>query len=270
MITPARRQRCYLPGMCTLVVLNHAHPRWPVIIAANRDEFYSRPTEPPQVLVAEPRVVGGRDVQAGGSWMALNASGFVVGLTNQVPEGSIEGARRSRGEVVVEVAKAGSVAAAEAWLGRVTPGTYNPFNLLYGDATRLRLFYARDAGHTFVDVPVGVHVLPNDVLDSPIFPKVRRALSLIGAPPTDDERVFADLAAVLADTTPPDPLPAAPGPPDPAVRAALHALCVRTPVYGTRSASMVALAPGRIARFLHAEGAADQAPFLDLTALATG
>ncbi len=256
--------------MCTLVVLHRVHPAWPAIFAANRDEFYARPTEAPQVLIESPRVVGGRDVLAGGTWMAVNAAGFFVGLTNQAPEGAIEGARRSRGEVVLEAARAGSVTAAEAWLRALRPGACNPFNLIYGDAGRLRLLYARDHGHTFVDVPAGVHVLPNDVLDSSRFPKVNRALTLIGEPPPGEDALLACLYAVLGDSAPPDPVPSAPGPADVQVRAALHALCVRTPLYGTRSASVVALAPGRVARFTHAEGPPDRAPFVDLTALVTG
>ncbi|MFW5921048.1 MAG: NRDE family protein, partial [Polyangiales bacterium] len=62
--------------MCTIVVLHHVHPRHPLIVAANRDEFYERPATPPHVLSEQPRVVGGLDRRAGGTWMGVTGGGL--------------------------------------------------------------------------------------------------------------------------------------------------------------------------------------------------
>ena len=67
--------------MCTIVILRHVHSEWPLVLAANRDEFYGRPTQGPQLLSESPRVVGGRDVERGGTWMGTTDSGLFVGLT---------------------------------------------------------------------------------------------------------------------------------------------------------------------------------------------
>ncbi|MCB9540213.1 MAG: NRDE family protein [Myxococcales bacterium] len=254
--------------MCTLVVLHRAHPDWPVVCAANRDEYYARPTEPPQVLLERPHAVGGRDALAGGTWMGVTASGFFVGLTNQPPDGAPDPSRASRGQVVLDALAAGSTAAAEARLRGLRPGAHNPFNLVFGDADGLRVLYARDTGHAFADVPPGVHVLPNGRLNDAGFPKVQRARALLTPLPADGEALLTRLQRVLADGDRPADAPARPRDGlDAETRRALHALCVRTPAYGTRSASIVALRPGGVARYLHADGPPDRAPFVDRTAL---
>jgi uncharacterized protein with NRDE domain len=255
-----------LRRMCTLVVLNGFSADLPVVLAANRDEFFGRPTEGPQALA--PGVFGGRDLVAGGTWMGVTPGGFFAGLTNQRTWSWPDAARASRGQVVLEVLRRGDVASAEAWLREVAPGTHNPFNLIYGDAARLRAFYARDAGNAFADVPLGIHVLPNDALDSPTFPKVERARALLRDLPSDWPGLRTRLTAMLGDRRPPDTLPAEPeAPVEDAIRAAMHSLCVVTPNYGTRSASLVALARGQVLHYEHLEGRPGEAPWQDVTSL---
>lgn len=252
--------------MCTLIILNGLPGPWPVILAANRDEFYDRPSAPPHFISTAPPIFAGQDLRAGGTWMGVTPSGFFAGLTNQRMAGPAPTGRRSRGEVVTQTLAAGSRAAARRYLESVDPAAYNPFNLVFGDAAGLEVVYARDTMQ-FVTVPLGLHVLPNGVLDDPAFPKVDRAQALLAELSTDGETVLTQMAAVLGDTTPPTALPDEPEFPFPAsVRAALHSLCVRTPRYGTCSASIVALRPGGVARYLFAEGAPDEAAFVDLSA----
>src|ERR1044071_905457 len=65
-----RPRSCYRPHtMCTLVILRHVHPEWPLVLASNRDENLARPAAGPQVLATSPRVVGGRDLERQGTWM---------------------------------------------------------------------------------------------------------------------------------------------------------------------------------------------------------
>jgi len=241
----------------------------PVIFAANRDEYHERPATLPQVLDEATGVVGGRDLSAGGTWMGLSPGGFFAGLTNQRQPGGAARGRRSRGEVVLETLKAGArggIEAARTWLEGIDAADYNPFNLVFGTAETLIAAYGR-ADLRFAPVPPGVHVLPNDVLDAPGFPKVQRIQAALRDLPADWPGIEARLAAVLADATPPAVLPDEPGIalPD-EVRGALHAVNVRLPAYGTRSSSLAALVPGGVAQYRFAEGPPG-APFVDYAAL---
>lgn len=255
--------------MCTLVILHQVVPGLPVVLAANRDEFFSRPATGPMVLDAARGIVGGRDLSAGGTWLGFTAGGFFAGVTNQRQRQKTEAAG-SRGQVVLDVLRAGAeggVAAAQAWLDGLDVTRYNPFNLAFGDAAGVWVAYGRGA-LTVEQVPVGVHVLPNDVLDSPAFPKVERIrerlVELPGAWPGVAER----LMAVLADDVPPGRVPDEPGSALPeAVRGALHAVKVVLPGYGTRSATVAALAAGRVVHYLHADGPPGDAAFVDQGAL---
>ena len=95
--------------MCTIVLLHRVHPRWPVVIAANRDEYYSRAASAPEVLTRDPvPVLGGRDARHAGTWMGATQRGFFVGLTNQRTLRPADASRRSRGEVVLEALRRGS------------------------------------------------------------------------------------------------------------------------------------------------------------------
>ncbi len=262
--------------MCTIVVLHRVNPDYPVIIAANRDEYYARPTASPHLISQTPHIVAGLDGQKGGTWMGANSAGIFVGLTNQRTFKTADKALRSRGEVTREALNHTEVGRIDEALAALDPRQYNPFNLLYGDAERLRVAYFHE-GMTrpeIADVPQGVHVLPNDRLDSERFSKVQRARDLIQpharAPWFE---LQGHLQAMLADRFLP-PIQSIP----PAPRGSmmpqrlihrLEALCIKTPLYGTRSCAIAALAPGRVARYLATEGPPDEAELKDLSALLT-
>ncbi|WP_164017099.1 NRDE family protein [Pyxidicoccus trucidator] len=260
--------------MCTIVILRQVHPEWPLVLAANRDEFFARPATGPQVLRESPRVVGGRDVERGGTWMGVTNEGLFVGLTNQRGGRGQGPAARSRGEVVLRALEAGSVEAIERYLDTLPGDEFLPFNLLYGDARVLRVAYARPGEKRLrrEDVPPGIHVLPNDVLDSPALPKVERARLLaaeVAHRPWPE--LEAGLKALLADATLPD-LAHVPTPPagEDLPRdflRQLQALCIHTPAYGTRSSAIVTLAPGHVGHYLSTETAPCQGPWRDVTGL---
>src|SRR5947207_16007276 len=102
--------------MCLLAVFFHAHPEAPVVIAANRDERYARAAEAMQVLRASaPRILGGRDVLANGTWLAVNEHGVYPGVTNRPAPTGRDPPRRPRGELPLTRAdqtRAGNAAAA--------------------------------------------------------------------------------------------------------------------------------------------------------------
>jgi uncharacterized protein with NRDE domain len=188
--------------MCTAVILRNVLADRPVVVAANRDEFLARAARPPEVLVAAPRVIGGRDEVKGGTWLGVSAAGGFAMVTNQRdPQGNDPG-RRSRGELVVALLASGDAAAMRALVAAADARDYNPFNLLFGDAAALWVGYGRRdaAAIELAAVPDGVTVLPNDRLESSSFPKVARAHALIDglvARPWDELR--AGLLTALAD-----------------------------------------------------------------------
>jgi uncharacterized protein with NRDE domain len=255
--------------MCTMVILQRVHPRYPVVVAATRDEYYARPATPPQVLSDDPRVIGGRDETSGGTWLGVTAGGLFVGLTNQRTYRAPDPALRSRGAVVLDALRTGSTAGVRALLEGLDAREHNAFNLLFGDAGELHVGYARgdDPRVAIERVPDGFHVLPNDVLDSREFPKVDRARAI-----ADVHADPADLVAILRDHDMPPladvSVPDGSALPRELVRQ-LHAVCIHTPAYGTRSASIVALEPGRVAEYWFTDGPPCTAPLRDVTSLVT-
>ena len=260
--------------MCTIVVLNRVSSDWPVVIAANRDEFFHRPAAPPQRWPGEPALVAPVDESKGGTWMGIASGGFFVGVTNQRTWGHSRTDLDSRGQLVIDLLRSGSLEGARALLASRDARRYNPFNLLYGDASGLDVAYGRldCADISIFEVPPGVHVLPNDVLDSPDTPKVRRIRgSLEDAASLTRAQLRTRLEAVLADRqrSPIDQV-AEPPPGSPFTRALLHeldAVAIETPAYGTRSSSIVALDHGRAAGLWYTHQPPHRSEFEDLADL---
>ena len=242
--------------MCTIVLIRGVVPGLPLVVAANRDEVLARETRPAHLLAEGPRVLGGLDVEHHGTWMGVNEHGLLVGLTNQRTFTGRDKSKRTRGEIVLTALRADTFAAADAYVRGLDPGVYNPFNLVIGDATQARCYYGRD-DWSVEDVPLGIHVLPNDTLDSAYFPKVAWALervaAALGVPIRPWPEARAALFEALADHDTPEDIHLPPGF-DPMLVRKLHALCVHTPLYGTRSAMVAALAPGRAADVWFADG----------------
>jgi uncharacterized protein with NRDE domain len=266
----------YTESVCTIVVLRGVRADCPLILATNRDEFFARQTAGPSRLLDRPSTVGGRDLVAQGTWMGVTREGLFVGVTNhrRLEGNDPPGPLRSRGALVLQALALGSVQAITRFVATVDAREYNTFNLMWGDASALLVGYAREEQREVLveTVPEGVHVLPNDRLDSPSFVKVARAKQLIlphvHAPLPELSRALQDM---LADRV----LPAWEDIPDPpkhsrfdhALLRELAALSVRTPTYGTRSSTVVMLAPGRVVQYLFADGPPDRTAFVDVTPL---
>ncbi len=246
--------------MCTIIALHRLHPQLPLVVAANRDEFLARPASGPRRLLEDPPAMGGLDDERGGSWMGATAGGLFVGLTNQRPTAPTGPGLRSRGEVVVEALRSGSVGGTRRLLRALDPADFNAFNLLYGDGHSMEAAYVRpDTGLQIEPLQPGLHVLANDRLGSPAFPKAQRARELVEPLSREPwQRLVPGLAAALADheLPPEDSLPplAAGLPLTPELQRALQALCIHLPSYGTRSATILALRPGALLHYLYAPG----------------
>jgi uncharacterized protein with NRDE domain len=281
--------------MCLLVVVSRLAADAPLVIGANRDERLDRPATAMTVLRdAGPRILGGRDEEAGGTWLAVNEHGVVAGLTNRPsPEGR-DATKRSRGELPLALAAHRDAASAvEEFVARFRPAQYNPAWFLVGDRTSL---YALDmtgagAGQDRVHVEAlgpGVHILENNPLHagSPKVVHVRALLGNVAA--LGGEALVERVRAVLVDHTVPETetesetetdTPPMRGVGDDAETPRVRpvetlAACVHTENYGTRSSTIVAV-PATAAsypRVLVADGHPCTSTFTDVSELfgATG
>ncbi|HWD52765.1 MAG TPA: NRDE family protein [Acidimicrobiales bacterium] len=226
--------------MCLLVAVSGVVEDAPLLVAANRDEFYAREAVPMTVLrEAGPRVLGGRDLVAGGTWMAVNQHGVVAALTNKPAEGGRDPAKRSRGEIPMLLAAHPSAAAAvDALRSTFAPGEFNPCWVLVGD--RRDLYYVDMTGPGQAEsqlLPPGVHILENKPLGDPSA-KVDHVRARLGdCRSRSADSVIGGLEAIVADHV----LPLAPVDTSETAQrqARISACCVHTELYGTRSSMLV-------------------------------
>ncbi|ROR34601.1 NRDE family protein [Inmirania thermothiophila] len=191
--------------MCLILVAHRAHPRWPLVIAANRDEFRDRPAAPAAWWREDARVLAGRDLAAGGTWLGVRRDGRWAAVTN-VREGRRGRHPRSRGELVARYLLGD--APPRAFLAEALAGgaAYGGFNLLV--ATPDEVLYGSNRGHGIHALAPGVHGLSNGRLDAP-WPKVRRGREGLRALLAGEGPRVEALMALLADRreAPPEALP---------------------------------------------------------------
>ena len=172
--------------MCLLLIALDAVPRRPWLLLGNRDEFHARPSAAIAPWSDTPGVLGGRDLQAGGSWLAVHRNGRFASVTNVRLADPRQGPR-SRGALIREfvagsLSPAGYVAAL-----REKVEEFAPFNLVVGDANETWCLESPRPLAQRLDQ--GVHVLSNGPMDAP-WPKMQRL-----------RRGFADLLAHGAGDT---------------------------------------------------------------------
>ena len=154
--------------MCLLALALGAHARFPIVVAANRDEFYARPTEPLgwwSPTAGAPLVLSGRDLEAGGTWMGLTATGRLAMLTNIRAPSQQDPDAESRGRIVTDWLT-GSEDPETFW-AHVESRRHNGFNLIAADASTGRWFWAANRGIAPVPLEQGIHGLSNAELDTP-------------------------------------------------------------------------------------------------------
>ena len=156
--------------MCLILVAWQVHRDYPLVLAANRDEYYRRPTLPLAPWEEAPDILGGRDLEAGGSWLACHRNGRFAAVTN-VRQGRPEAAPRSRGALIGNYHK--NHTQADEFIKEIEPDSYGGLNLLLGDRERL-FYWSNRNGRPPQALKPGIYGLSNHQLETP-WPKLLAA-----------------------------------------------------------------------------------------------
>lgn len=221
--------------MCLILFQYKLHPTYKLIVAANRDEFYGRPAEQAHFWEDHPDILAGRDIQQMGTWLGVTKSGRFAALTNFRDPSMPEVGKISRGALVKDFLASDS--APDRFLNDLDPDAYTGFNVLLGDMDHL--LYFSNLQQELVQVPAGTHGLSNHLLNTP-WPKVVKGKSrmedyLEGASIVEPDALFE----LLRDTE----QAADPHLPSSGIglefERMLSPIFIKTPEYGTRSATVV-------------------------------
>lgn len=221
--------------MCLILLSFDPNGDNPLVLAANRDEFYARPARALGFWPEAPHILAGRDIRGSGSWMGITRSGRLAALTNYRDPSAVKEDTPSRG-LLVKNFLAGSETPFH-YLEQIQKEAdrFNPFNLLAGD--RFNLYYFSNRDGEIRKLAPGVHGLSNHLLDTP-WPKVQKGKNALEALLKRQKKlILEDIFSILADRTlaPDDLLP------DTGVglekERLLSPAFIISPDYGTRSAT---------------------------------
>ena len=221
--------------MCLILLAWRAHPDYPLVVAANRDEFFARPTAAADFWADRPQVLAGRDLEGGGTWFGISRNGRFAALTNYRDPASVRQGAPSRGALVADFLTGNM--STEAYGDELERGdaAYNGYNLLWGDGETLH--YHSNCGAGSARLAPGIYGLSNHLLDTP-WPKVARGKSRLAkalAALPDDRPLLGLLgdAAVADDAALPRTGVSLEW------ERLLSAAFVRSPAYGTRSSTVL-------------------------------
>jgi len=156
--------------VCLVVLAIGQSKEHPLILAGNRDEFHARPTQKADWWPDKPDIAGGRDLQAGGTWLALHRNGRFATVTNFRDAMPVSPKFRSRGHLVTEFLESDQPPL--GYLETIDGPAYAGFNLIVGDLHDVAFLSNRDGGPR--TLPAGLYGLSNELLDGPWY-KVKRS-----------------------------------------------------------------------------------------------
>jgi uncharacterized protein with NRDE domain len=241
--------------MCLVVLAFNQDSEYPLIFLGNRDEFHARPTRNADWWADRPDIIGGRDLQAGGTWLALHRNGRFATVTNfrdAQLESRDKSRRRSRGHLVTDFLQ--SELAPADYLQQVDGSAYAGFNLLVAD--RQSVAYLSNRAGDVQELPAGIYGLSNATLDTP-WDKVLRSKAAVAALLEQGRMNETELLRILDDRrkSPVDEVSS-----DGLSFSTAHALTapfITLPDYGTRCSTVVLAKHSGEIRFLERRFDAD-------------
>jgi uncharacterized protein with NRDE domain len=223
--------------MCLIVLAINQHPKYKLILAANRDEYYDRPSAAPAFWKDAPQVLAGKDLKGGGTWLGITKSGRIAAITNYRDPASVVTDAPSRGWLVRDYLLGGDDPASYLKKVRKDGIRYNGFNLIVGH--REKLFWYSNRGEGILSLSPGLHGISNRLLDTP-WPKVIRSKERLADVLANHENISSErLFEVLRDRSVArdDVLP------ETGVgiewERILSPVYITSPTYGTRSSTLI-------------------------------
>ena len=233
--------------MCLILFAYKFHPSYNLILAANRDEFYERPSAAADFWEDAQQVLAGRDLQEGGTWMGIDRAGRFAAITNYRDPASWKSNAPSRGGLVSGYLCGNQ--SIEDYLDKISRQAqlYNGYNLIAGD--RRGLFAYSNRGERQKLKP-GIYGLSNHLLNTP-WPKVFRGKKLLKTALDKKGAELEDaLFALLVDRK----IPADNKLPDTGIglewERVLSSIFITSPIYGTRSSTIVLIAKNGRVKFV--------------------
>lgn len=221
--------------MCLNLFSYKAHPKYKLIIAANRDEFYARPTREAHYWEDNPNILGGRDMQHGGTWLGLDKNGKFAFITNYRDFSLYYPDAPSRGPLVSNYLM-GDLSPEEYVESIQNPKEYSGFNLVVGDMNSA--WYLSNVLDGPSEIQPGVHGVSNAFMDTP-WQKVEKGKSCLTDVTKKDDFSPEELFAFLRDEeqAPDDKLPPTGLPIE--MERAVSAMFIKSPDYGTVCSTVV-------------------------------
>ncbi len=222
--------------MCLLLISYNTHPEYQLIIAANRDEFYQRPTEKSHFWVDHPELLAGKDLEAGGTWLGITKKGRFAAVTNyrdmkQVKENAV-----SRGGLVTDflTSRLTPVKFGNGLI--ITADKYNGYNLIFSDLETL--YYFSNQTKRLTQLSTGVYGLSNHLIDTP-WPKVIKSKEAFLEVTSEENIDTDDLFKILSDEkeAPEDQLPDTGLSPE--LEKVVSPVFIKSDRYGTRSSTVI-------------------------------
>lgn len=186
--------------MCLIIFALNQHPKYKLIIAANRDEFFSRPTLEADFWEEENSILGGRDVQSGGTWFGMNKNGRFIAITNYRDPKNEKKDAISRGELSKKFLLQNQNVS--EFLKDVSKDKkkYNGFNFLLSDDNFENMYHYSNVTDRSMKIEDGIHGLSNHVLDSP-WPKVQKGTNLLSNILQSESINSSEIVAMLRNET---------------------------------------------------------------------
>jgi uncharacterized protein with NRDE domain len=233
--------------MCLIIVSYKVHPDYPLVIAANRDESYQRPTRLAQFWESDPSILAGQDIEKGGTWLGMSKYGRIAAVTNYRDSIKAKVDSISRGLLVSDYLRYQNVSADYLELCISKLIDFDGFNLLLGDVDGLYFLSSREK--TYTQLEAGIYGISNGDFDSN-WPKVGRAKQYLQELfETEQPDIHDALLTMLTDKNLPDDESL----PDTGIglewERILAPIFIKAKEYGTRSSTVLTIDNNNKVRF---------------------
>jgi uncharacterized protein with NRDE domain len=221
--------------MCLILLGYKVSKKYPLILAANRDEFFGRPTAPMHFWQDNSSILAGKDLDQGGTWFGVKKKGTFAALTNYRDPTSIKQKAPSRGEIIVKFLEYKKLTEIHFDAFKKQSNFYNGFNLVFGD--KEKLFWFSNLNNKIEKIKPGIHGISNRFLNTP-WPKVTSGKKALKQMISKDFTINS-LFSLLTDQSIPDDTRL----PHTGVgiewERILSPLFIRSEIYGTRSSTIM-------------------------------